>query len=115
MLSGQVENFATIRPNRIDLRGYVGKSIKGLVTIIPKKKYPFKIIALKANNGNNIRYRLEDIQPPNSKGYLLTVENIKNVPGHYFDTISLKTDSRIQPEIKIKIWGNIRKNPQEEQ
>jgi hypothetical protein len=41
------------------------------------------------------------------KGYLLTVENIKQETGRYFDTIILKTDSEIQPEISISVYGNI--------
>jgi hypothetical protein len=112
VISGHVESFATIIPKRVVLRGYVGKSLKGVVTIIPKKKYPFMIIVAKAKNGNNIRYRIEKIQQANKKGYLLTVENIQNVQGRYFDTISLKTDSRILPEIIIKIFGDIRNKPE---
>jgi len=37
----------------------------------------------------------------------LTVENLKKVGGRYSDTIYLKTDSKIKPEIKIRVYGNI--------
>jgi len=37
----------------------------------------------------------------------LIVENLKKGKGHYYDTIYLKTDSKIKPEIKIRVYGNI--------
>jgi hypothetical protein len=37
----------------------------------------------------------------------LIVENLKKAGGYYLDTIYLKTDSKIRPEIKIRVYGNI--------
>jgi hypothetical protein len=43
--------------------------------------------------------------------YVLTVENLKNDTGRYFDTIKLTTDSKIRPEIKIYVYGYISERP----
>ncbi len=48
VISGQVEKFVTIRPQHANLRGFVGDPIKSIVTIIPEKNYPFKILNLSA-------------------------------------------------------------------
>jgi len=48
VISGEVEKFVTIRPQHANMRGFVGDPIKGTVTIIPEKKYPFKILNLRA-------------------------------------------------------------------
>jgi len=106
-ISGPVGAFATIIPKRVVLRGIAGQPIKGVVTIIPKERYPFKITAAMARYGNKIHFKYEDIQNSNSKGYLLTVENLQKHKGRYADTIILKTDSSIRPEIPIQIYGDI--------
>ena len=38
---------------------------------------------------------------------MLTVENLKNEKGRYWDTIDVKTDSTIKPRITIHVFGNI--------
>lgn len=111
MISGQVEAFADIRPKRIVLRGMAGTPIKGYATVVPKDKYPFKIISTKAKNGKNIRYHIDEIQKQGKKGYLLTVENLQQEKGRFFDKISLRTDSSILSEISINVYGEIRDTP----
>ena len=106
-LSGPVGEFATIIPKRVVLRGIAGKPVKGMVTIMPKEKYPFKITAAMARYGNKIHFKYEAIQNSDPKGYLLTVENSLAHKGRYADTIILHTDSRIRPEITIPVFGDI--------
>ncbi len=55
----------------------------------------------------NIRFTLEEAKPPRGAGYILTVENLKKEKGRYYDMISLKTDSKIKPLIKINVYGQI--------
>lgn len=55
----------------------------------------------------NIRFTLEEAKPPRGTGYILTVENLKKEKGRYYDLISLKTDSKIKPLIKINVYGQI--------
>jgi hypothetical protein len=106
-VSGQVEKFASISPKRVRLMGYVGQPLKTIVNIIPKKKYPFKIIGTQASDQKNIRYTLEETQDLQGTGYILSVENVRKEQGNYYALISLKTDSKIKPLIQISIYGNI--------
>lgn len=106
-----MERFVTITPKRVNLKGTVGESIEGTVRIIPKEKYPFKILKTRARSGKNIRLNLKETE--NSE-YLLTVENLMKVKGSYRDTVYLKTDSKIRPEIKISVKGKISDKPKKE-
>ena len=105
---GKVDKFVTITPNNVILRGYVGEHIKQSIKMIPEKKYPFKILGVKAQKGKDINYKIEKIITPSKVlEYLLTVTNLKNEKGRFFDIIYLETDSKIRPEIKISVYGNI--------
>ncbi|MEW6671654.1 MAG: hypothetical protein AB1427_08115 [Thermodesulfobacteriota bacterium] len=107
IISGPVAEFASISPKRVVLRGTAGQPLKGEVTIMPKEKYPFKITAATARFGSKIRVKYEEIQNSDPRGYVLTVENLQTERGRYADTIMLKTDSRIRPEISIQVFGDI--------
>ena len=108
VISGQVENFATIRPKHVSLRGYAGDSIKGVVTIIPEKKYPFKILDARAQNGKNITIELGEVEKSSGTAYELKVENLRQKTGRYYDTIILKTDSKVRPELNVRVYGYLR-------
>jgi hypothetical protein len=107
---GKVENFVIIRPGVVLLTGNVGKEIKMLVRIIPEDKYPFKIVGTSLIRGKYVSCELREDDESKGKGYLLTVENLRNIEGRYSDMITLKTTSKIRPEIKIKVYGNIFSN-----
>jgi hypothetical protein len=94
-------------PGNVILRGDVGKSIVTSVRIIPETKYPFKILDIQTLNQQNIRCTLKEIKPSEGSGYILTVENLKKEKGRYYDMISLKTDSKLRPLIKISVHGTI--------
>jgi hypothetical protein len=113
VITGQVENFATIRPQHLSLRGNVGDSIKGMVSIIPEKKYPFKILDAKAESGKNITVQLDEKKDSDSSAYELKVENIGQKSGRYYDTIILRTDSQIMPELKVNVYGYLRERKKE--
>ena len=106
-VTGFVEKFADIRPERILLSGTAGKPIKGQVTIIQKAKYPFKILSSRARQGKYIKFDLTKDKRSNAMGYVLTVENLKKENGRYADVIILKTNNKLRPEIPIYIVGNI--------
>ncbi len=106
-LSGMVEKFAAVTPKNLSLRGYAGQHIASSVTIVPEDKYPFRISEAKAEKGKHIRIRLEEVRHADARKYLLTVENLKQEKGRYVDTVSLKTDSKVRPEILIRVYGNI--------
>jgi len=107
---GRVDKFVTIVPKRVTLRGLVGSPIKKTVRIIPEKKYPFKIVEHTLAHGNNISYELKQVELAEGIEYVLTVENLKKEIGNYYNTISLKTDSKTQPSINIRVNGYIQDN-----
>ena len=106
-IMGNVESFATIVPKRVMLRGLAGHPIKATAKIIPKKKYPFEIKSISVVNKKYIGVKLEKAQGSQMPSYLITIENLKKTRGRYSDTIRLKTDSKIRPEIMIYVIGNI--------
>ena len=108
VISGPVENFAKIRPKHVSLRGFAGDPIKSQVSIIPEKKYPFKIIKARAKDGKNIKFELNQVEPSEDGAYELKVENLRKDSGRYFDTIILETDSKVRPELSVRVYGNLR-------
>lgn len=108
---GNINNFVTIIPNRVTLRGFTGDSTVRTVKIIPEEKYPFKMVGDRAVRKKYIRYELEEAKRSEKTEYVLTVANLKKEKGRYFDTITLKTDSKIRPEIRIRVYGNILDRP----
>lgn len=112
-ISGDVEKFVTIVPDRVRLSGYAENEIKATVKIIPEKKYPFAVKAVKADKGENITYTLKENKKGEYIEYLLSIENISKKKGRYFDTIQIETDSKISPTIKIKVFGNITEKQEE--
>ena len=108
VISGQVEKFVTIQPQHANMRGMVGDPIKGTVTIIPEKKYPFKIINLRAKDGKYIKYELKETKKSDTTAYMLNIENLKKDPGRYYDSIILETDSKIRPQLSVRVYGYLR-------
>jgi hypothetical protein len=106
-ISGSVKNFATITPSNVRLYGKVGEPVKETVRIVPEDSYPFKILETKAQIGRDIRYELTSEKQTLGGAYLLTVENMKQETGRYYDTIFLVTDSRVKPKISIQVYGKI--------
>jgi hypothetical protein len=93
------------------LNGFTGDSIVRTVKIIPEEKYPFKMVGDRTVRKKYIRYELEEANPAEKTEYVLTVANLKKQKGRYFETIRLKTDSNIRPEISIRVYGNILDRP----
>ena len=102
-----VEKFVDIKPKYIRLTGVAGQSVSTLVSIIPMQKYNFKVTGVDALKGRDIQYTLTEKTFPEGSGYELLVENLKSDPGRYQDVLSLKTDSDIQPVIKVSVYGNL--------
>jgi hypothetical protein len=108
VITGPVEKFVTIQPRQVNLRGYAGDPVASTVTITPGDKYPFKIVNSRARDGKNIRYRLETVKTAGSPAYKLKVENVKPDSGHYYDAIVLDTDSKIRPQVTVRVFGFLR-------
>jgi hypothetical protein len=110
-IGGPVEKFALIKPAIVSLRGYTGAAIKRTVAIRPLPKYPFRIVDVKARDGKFIKFDLADDTTPGRSGYLLTVFNTKSDRGSYHDTIILKTDNELKPELSLPVYGIVRNRP----
>ena len=113
-ISGMVEKFVDIQPKYIRLSGVAGQIINTSVSIIPERKYPFNITGISAMKGRDIQFSLKEKTFPQGDGYELLVENLKKDKGRYHDVLSLKTDSDIQPVIKVSVHGTI-KSPDTDQ
>ena len=90
------------------LNGEVGQSPKVEVKISPVSKGLFEITGAKADQGKDIRITLTDAKETTEKVFTLLVENTRTTAGRYHDIIRLLTTNKIQPEIVIPVWGNIR-------
>jgi hypothetical protein len=112
-MQGDVDLFATITPANLRLFGKVGENISGKVVILLSEKYPFEILSVNALDGQYIKFNLEKNQKEDKPGYMLTVENLMEKQGRYYDTIQLKTDSKLKPFLTVKIYGNIFEKPDE--
>jgi len=108
VISGPVEKFVTMQPQHANMRGFVGDPIKATVTIIPEKQYPFKILNLRAKDGKYIKYQLEETKESGTTAYKLNVENLKTEAGRYYDSIILETDSKIRPQLNVRVYGYLR-------
>jgi hypothetical protein len=102
-VSGAVAHFAAITPDRVSLRGDVGDEIQETVKIVPKAKYPFKIVDSRVKDGKYISFEVKE----DTDGYLLTVKNRKAEPGRYRDTVYLDTDSELMPTLQIRVQAAI--------
>ncbi|MBU0994816.1 MAG: DUF1573 domain-containing protein [Proteobacteria bacterium] len=103
-VSGDVDAFASIEPDRIMLKGAPGEVIESKVTITPLKKYPFTITGSSIRlPDKKISYDLEKIK----NQYILSVKNLVQEKGRYRGSINLLTDSTIKPEIIIYVSGII--------
>jgi len=96
------------------LRGFVGEPIQTKVTIIPEEKYPFKVQKVRARDGRNIRFQLEEENNKEGLRYALIVENQRAQKGHYFDVITLETDSQIRPTLDVRVYGDLMPRPEKE-
>ena len=104
---GKVEVFAHFTSRSIILRGKAGDKIASQLVINQRPAYQFKVLNITARSGRDIKYQLEQMVGTKPAVYTLTVENRKNSPGRYFDTIYLQTDSSLHPKIAINVTGII--------
>lgn len=95
------------------MRGAAGDEIKSKVTITPEKKYPFKIVKVSARDGKDIRFELSEEKGERGPVYALLIENKRSQKGRYFDMITLETDSKIQPKLSIRVFGDLRQRTEE--
>jgi hypothetical protein len=108
-ISGDVKTFATIIPKSVYLNGKPSDKLTQVVKIIPETQEPLKIMKVSALTGTDIKFDLQEVEKSGNKLYELTIENTKQTPGRYFDTISVLTDrGGDQTPLSIYVRGNIK-------
>jgi len=109
-ITGSVEKVVDIHPMHARLFGPAGTDIKTHISITPEEKYTFRILTMQTQTGEHIKLKLNQTSQTGRPVYTLTIENVKKTPGRYYDLIYLNTDSRVRPQLKIPVFGNIGKN-----
>lgn len=105
---GKVKAYVTVSPRRVILKGRQGEDIAQTVKIMPETDKGLNIIRVSAARGVDMAYRLDQIRENGKKGYALHVENRRDKPGRFYDTIFLKTDSSVAGTISIAVSGLLR-------
>jgi hypothetical protein len=108
VVKGKVKKFVTIQPKRVRLNGALQDVVRQTVEIIPEKAYPFKIVGTSAKPGDNIKLTLGEKEGEGGKSYQIVIENIRQQAGRYYETITIKTDSDVKPELEIRVYGDIK-------
>lgn len=102
-----MEKFAKLSATEIKLHGERDKPIVRHVTITPRKKYPFKIVEVKLPKDAKIKTKLTEKNGENGPYYDLMISNNTKLLGYYLDTVTLKTDSPLRPELFINVSGRV--------
>lgn len=105
---GGVKGFLQISPRYVRLVGAKGKDLQQTVKIVPEKDYPFKITEVDINKAKDFEYKLEPLgKNPSKEGYQLVVRNTRTEKGAYRGHITIKTDLKEKPTLRIPVTGRI--------
>ncbi|HEU19356.1 MAG TPA: hypothetical protein ENO00_08300 [Deltaproteobacteria bacterium] len=108
-ISGTIEEFVLIEPKRVRLVGHVETPLQETITIVPTASYPFTVTGIRLRKGEHVGAKLRF--KPDGQGYEVEVVNRRRTVGRYYDVVILTTDSTIQRELNINIYGQIIDNP----
>jgi hypothetical protein len=106
-LSGAVEKFADVQPERVFLNGRMGDPVSASVRIVPRPDYPFKIKNVRTKTGQHIRPTVAIREDGGKSYYELTVNSSRQQPGRIVDVVYLDTDSPVRPQIAVPVFGQI--------
>ncbi len=135
-ISGKVEKIADISSESLRIEGFVNEDLEKIVTIIPSDKYKFEILSLRISSGENVDVELKKktLEREDKEktiwhrikslfgGWMLSsleqedkgktiwevyIKNIRKTPGRYYEAIYLTTDFKLQPQLTIRVFGNI--------
>jgi len=102
-----VQEFASLSPYRIWLKGSPDQEIVEKCRVVPNDAYPFHITGIKVRKGVWFEYDLQEIETEGRPGYEITVRNTRKKIGSYQDVLFVQTDHPRRPEFKIRIEGRI--------
>jgi hypothetical protein len=107
VVAGPVDKFATISPRMLNLRGTAGDHLQGTLTVVPEEKYPFRLTGVQSREGR-VKADFSAAQQEGRTAYTIRVENVKSDAGSFSDTLVLKTDSSVQPELEARVYVYLR-------
>ena len=106
-VTGQVEAFAQIQPERVVFSGKAGESLSMEIEIVPRKELPFTITRIDARKGEFISFEQTERCGDGKNRCVIRVENTRAEKGNYMDALFVHTDSKIKPSFPIYITGII--------
>jgi hypothetical protein len=107
VVTGPVDRFVSINPRMLNLRGAAGERLQGTLTVVPEEKYPFRLTGVQPREGR-LRASFSETRQEGRPAYAILVENVKSEAGSYSDTLVLKTDSPVQPELEVRVYVYLR-------
>lgn len=102
-----MEKFAEIRPERVRLAGSAGTSLFAEVEITPRKDYPSTIQRFDVRDGSFSNYELTRRCSDGQGGCVIRMEIARTEKGRYVDTLIVRTDSPLRPDLQIFITGTV--------
>ncbi|MDY0220858.1 MAG: hypothetical protein RBR67_06960 [Desulfobacterium sp.] len=105
-VSANVEKIATVTPEVVHFVGDPGKTLETTVHILPSDRYAFSLKDQVIPAMKNVEAVLR-LSNTREKAWDLVVTNTRKITGRYYEVITLVTDSAAQPELKIRVFGNL--------
>ena len=105
-VSANVERIATVTPEVVHFVGDPGKNLETTVHILPSDRYDFSLKDQVVPAMKNVQAVLK-LSNTGKKAWDLVVTNTRTTAGRYYEVITLATDSTVQPELKIRVFGNL--------
>ena len=101
---GKVDAVAQIRPATVSLSGKPGETLEAIVTITPAEKYSFTIEQISQKFNTQITAEL--VPPEKGKqDWQVKVRAHSDKTDDLYDIITLKTDSPLKPNLKIRVYA----------
>jgi predicted HNH restriction endonuclease len=104
VVTGKVETVVDIMPRTVSLSGAPGDVLEARVTITPAEKYGFSILELTQKFNTNIKAQL--IKPDiGNQAWQVKISSTSQKTETLYDVITLKTDSKYKPTLKIRVYA----------
>ena len=108
MVSGKVKGYISLSPTYLRLMGKVGAPLQRSIRIKPLNGHTFTVKEVLVKDGEHLQYELKPVKGDSDKnGYLLVVQNTMQTAGTYRDLITIKTDSKVKPILRIPVSARI--------
>jgi len=99
-----VESVVDITPHTVSLSGAPGDVLESVVTVTPREKYKFSILGLDLKFNTQIKAAL--VKPvQGDSAWQVKISATSQKAGNLYDVITLKTDSKYKPTLKIRVYA----------